>query len=98
MLRECSSVGPRCPEHSPEEKAMFRNIAIDAKVFVEYQPDGSWTEVCAQRMFYAAGHAYSSEYIPMNERPDPELVRVHDTDVEFAPVVLEEESEEEWDV
>lgn len=47
-----------------------------AETFVEYQPDGTWKESCRERTFVDDGeNLWVSKYIPMAERPDPELVR-----------------------
>lgn len=47
---------------------------------MEYQRDGTWTEVCADRM-YDDGMMILE--IPPEERPDPEVQRVYDVDVEL---------------
>lgn len=62
---------------------------INTQTFVEYQKDGTWKEVCTQRMYVPSAHPGSREYVPLNRRPNPELVRVHDADAEFEPAVFE---------
>lgn len=62
---------------------VFRKEII-AQTFVEYQPDGSWKEICAERTFYEHGEVVrSGPYIRTNFRPDPRLVRVNDIDGAF---------------
>ena len=73
----------------PGERAMFDRLVINTQTFVEYQKDGTWQEVCMQRMYAPSRHPASREYVPLNRRPNPELVRVHDADDEFGPPIFE---------
>lgn len=55
-----------------------------AQTFVEYQKDGSWKEICAERTFVEFGEMVrSGAYVPLAERPDPREVRVNDIDGAF---------------
>lgn len=71
------------------ECAMLDRLVINTKIFVEYQKDGTWQEVCMQRTYDPPLHPGSREYVPLNRRPNPELVRVHDADYEFEPAMFE---------
>lgn len=65
-----------------------KNLEIVAQTFVEYQPDGSWTEVCKDRIFEPITHKVLfavSEPVPSEDRPDPEQVRGMDQDIKFNP-------------
>ncbi|KAJ6788839.1 hypothetical protein PWT90_05942 [Aphanocladium album] len=55
-----------------------------AQTFVEYQMDGSWKEICAERTFVELGEMVrSGPYVPYDSRPDPTQVRVNDIDGSF---------------
>lgn len=54
---------------------------VSAGTFVEYQRDGTWTEACAARMYSI--EKMGLKEIALDERPDPEVHRVHDADVEL---------------
>ncbi|KAM3457622.1 hypothetical protein MY3296_001054 [Beauveria thailandica] len=56
-------------------------IDLTAGTFLEYQRDGTWTEACASRM-YSTDKTYIPEPL-LAERPDPEVQRVHDADIEL---------------
>lgn len=68
------------------EQAMVDRLEIHTRVFVEYQSDGTWYEACKDRMYARGYHAASRRAVPLNQRQNPELVRVHDTDAVFRPV------------
>ncbi|KAK3175691.1 hypothetical protein K4F52_010046 [Lecanicillium sp. MT-2017a] len=74
---------------TPGEGALLDRVVINTKTFVEYQKDGTWQEVCMQRTYDPPLHPGSREYVPLNRRPNPELVRVHDADYEFEPAMFE---------
>lgn len=67
------------------------NMPITPCTFVEYQKDGTWKEVCQDRIYEpdapnaGPGPWASGPPVPMAERPDPEQVRPHDVDIPFAP-------------
>ncbi len=73
----------------PSYEATLDRLVVSAQVFVEYQKDGTWQEVCMQRMYEPHAHPGSREYVPLNRRPNPELVRVYDADFEFRPAAFE---------
>jgi hypothetical protein len=83
---------------TPDERAMLDRLVINTQTFVEYQKDGTWQEVCMQRMYTPSRHPGSREYVPLNRRPNPELVRVHDADDEFDPPTFEQRAvfERQW--
>lgn len=72
-----------------EDRKLFDHLAINAQTFIEYQKDGSWKEICGERRFIDAGrHNMMGRYIPVAERPNPELVRVNDLDGEFEEIYV----------
>lgn len=73
------------PEQQMLERQMLEHMGVHLRVFTEYQRDGSWQEVCANRMYHQTVYSFSRRFVPLERRPNPELVRVHDADVEFAP-------------
>ncbi|KAJ4153504.1 hypothetical protein LMH87_009988 [Akanthomyces muscarius] len=61
-----------------------REPEVIAQTFIEYQKDGSWKEICAERTFVEFGEMVrSGAYVPLAERPDPREVRVNDIDGAF---------------
>lgn len=74
-----------CSEDRPGERAMLDALQWRTQVFVERQPDGSWTEACRDRMYAGCHHPGSRDFVPVNRRPNPEMVRVHDADAVFRP-------------
>ncbi|KAM3434935.1 hypothetical protein NHJ13734_005793 [Beauveria thailandica] len=90
-VQEGRGLGARRKVDGPE---IMDIVDVTAGTFLEYQHDGSWTEVCATRM-------YSSEkmYIPeplLAERPDPEVQRVHDADIELRLVPWDEGNDTDY--
>ena len=73
------------PDHVADEESFLQHVTIIAQTFVEYQKDGTWAEVCGERQFVERGEdtVMSGRYIPVAERPDPEVIRVNDLDGEF---------------
>lgn len=69
-----------------EEVGMLGGLELQARVFVEHQGGGAWREACRERMYDGAHHPSSRIEVPLSRRPNPELVRVHDTDAVFRPV------------
>lgn len=65
--------------------ALLDAVTVAAATFEEYQPDGTWCETCADRMYHSWYTELSGPEIPLHERPDPEVVRVNDADIEFRP-------------
>ncbi|CEJ93465.1 hypothetical protein VHEMI09051 [[Torrubiella] hemipterigena] len=49
------------------------------QTFVEYQPDGTWSEVCQDRLFKER----PDTPVSVQDRPDPETVRVMDAEIDF---------------
>lgn len=68
---------------SPAQLAILDRLAIKTQTFVEYQRDGAWQEVCPDRMYDR--NPAGTKFVPMNRRPNPEYVRVHDADAVFNP-------------
>ncbi|CEJ87052.1 hypothetical protein VHEMI04287 [[Torrubiella] hemipterigena] len=56
------------------------DLEIVSQTFVEYQTDGTWKEVCQQRMF-SRNDLETSPPILVEDRPDPEVIRVIDTEI-----------------
>lgn len=71
--------------HGAQESvhALLYGMVIEVKVFVEYQRDGTWREVCRDRMVDSNLYSYGREYTRQNKRSDPDLVRVQDIGVEL---------------
>ncbi|CEJ93472.1 hypothetical protein VHEMI09058 [[Torrubiella] hemipterigena] len=69
------------------------HLKIIPQIFVEYQPDGTWKEVCQDRIYdFGSGSLtqVSSAPVLFEDRPDPELVRVLDADIPFKPWCIED--------
>lgn len=73
---------------SGESWKMFAGLEIKTQVFVEYQSDGTWAEVCKDRIYSRVRHQSARKFVPVNQRPNPELVRVQDADVDVHLVVF----------
>ncbi|KAJ3472718.1 hypothetical protein NLG97_g10767 [Lecanicillium saksenae] len=71
-------------EELPE---LMDTVKVTAATFEEYRPGGTWVEGCARRMYHSRKVSCRPE-IPLQERPNPELERVHDVDIEFRPVPI----------
>lgn len=70
-----------------DKLGMLDSLELPVRVFVEHQVDGDmWREACRDRMYDGSYHPASRVEVPLNRRPNPELVRVHDTDAVFCPV------------
>lgn len=61
-------------------------LKILPQTFVEYQPDGTWSEVCQDRLF----KEQPGTPVSVQERPDPETVRVMDAEIEFPPQSIQD--------
>lgn len=72
-------------------RSRFEDVLLVAQTFIEYQTDGSWKEICAERTFAADNwlertFARSGAYVPAIERPDVRSVRPNDIDGDFKVV------------
>ncbi|KAJ4158471.1 uncharacterized protein LMH87_008995 [Akanthomyces muscarius] len=72
-----------------EELGMRDGLELQVRVFVEHQGNGTWCEACRDRMYKGGYHSSSRIDVPLSRRPNPELVRVHDTDAVFRPVDID---------
>ncbi|OAQ61399.1 hypothetical protein VFPPC_14563 [Pochonia chlamydosporia 170] len=80
LLAESAAISGIVRE-GPDTRRWFNHLRIQAQTFIEYQPDGTWKEICGERRFVDQGRTYMlGPYIPVAERPNPELVRVNDLD------------------
>ncbi|KAJ3473563.1 hypothetical protein NLG97_g10241 [Lecanicillium saksenae] len=71
-----------------EYDSCYTDLEIVAATFIEYQPDGSWREACTDRLYASDDQesVQASPYIPIEQRPGPEEVRLNDLDAEFKVV------------
>ncbi len=68
----------------PDAFASAMEPEVIVQTFIEYQKDGSWKEVCAERTFVEFGEMVrSGPHVPLEARPDPRTVRVNDIDGDF---------------
>ena len=72
-----------------EELGMLDGLELQVRVFVEHQGDGTWREACRDRMYKGGYHSSSRVDVPLSRRPNPELVRVHDTVAVFRPLDID---------
>jgi hypothetical protein len=88
--RQDSFRSAQLPGDSRCDQIWLDNLAIRAQTFEEYQKDGTWKEICGERRFIDNGRErfMMGRYMPLAERPDPELVRVNDLDAEFAQIYV----------
>lgn len=65
--------------------SQLHNLKMLAQTFIEYQKDGSWKEICAERSWVQTEVRIlrSGAELSYNQRPDPEKVRVNDIDGDF---------------
>ncbi|CEJ92816.1 hypothetical protein VHEMI08446 [[Torrubiella] hemipterigena] len=68
----------------------YRNsLEINPCTFVERQPDGTWRECCQERTYKPLNDNFelfgSGPPVQLQDRPDPEVVRIHDVDIAFEP-------------
>ncbi|KAJ2967261.1 hypothetical protein NQ176_g9745 [Zarea fungicola] len=65
--------------------SVLHNLKMLAQTFIEYQKDGFWKEICAERSYIQTEMRIlrSGADFSYQPRPDPEKVRVNDMDGDF---------------
>lgn len=56
------------------------DLEIVPQTFIEYQTDGTWKEICQQRMFLES-YTEASPPVLAEDRPDPRVTRVMDSEI-----------------
>lgn len=82
-LRDMVAEAPRTMPHNTVMEESWppldmNTIKLTAATFVQYQRDGTWSEVCASRMYLDED---IPNEVPLAERPDPLVQRVQDREI-----------------